>query len=440
MSEVVTFEDMKMTRQFINAVEDLGFTKPTLVQKKCFGPIKNGQEVIGIAPTGTGKTAAFTLPLLHVVKYAQGDHPRIMILVPTKELVLQSLEKVTELIKYTDLRVVAIYGGIGPKAQIEQIRQGVDILVATPGRFMEIYMKGDIVTKHIKHLVLDEADRMMDMGFMPQLRNIFEVIPNKRQNLLFSATFSDRVEYLSQEFLEHPLRIEVAPQSSPAETIKHYKVFSPNFLSKLNLLEHYLKMPEFSRVMVFAKTRKNATEIARFVDIRGLGKVRLVHANKGQNNRINAFNEFKEGEADVLVSTDVTARGIDITDVSHVINFDVPLIYEDYVHRIGRTGRAERTGEAVTFFHDAERWHIRKIEKIIGGAIKEEKWPKEVDVAEFQKYEEKDQLREIDMQKKKDNPDFKGAFHEKKKKFPNTEKKNQRYSKNEAKSKRWKRR
>ena len=439
MNEVETFEDLKMTRQFINAVEDLGFTIPTLIQKKCFGPLTSGQEVIGIAPTGTGKTAAFVLPLLHVLKFAKGDTPRLLILVPTKELVLQSLDKVSELTKYTDLRTVAVYGGIGPKSQIEELRKGADIIVATPGRFMELYLRGDLVTKQIKHLVLDEADRMMDMGFMPQLRNIFEVIPTKRQNMLFSATFSDRVEHLSAEFLENPLRVEVAPHSSPATTIEHYKVHCLNFMSKIQLLKHYLQKESFLRVMIFAKTRKNASDIASFIKREGLGNVRLVHANKGQNNRINAFNEFKSGEADVLVSTDVTARGIDMPDVSHVINFDVPLIYEDYVHRIGRTGRALQKGEAVTFFHDAEKWHIKKIEKMIQGEIQQRKWPKGVEEGAFLKFEQQDQLREIDEQKKKDDPTFQGAFHEKKvKNFD--EKKDKKFSRNAPKSKRWKRR
>src|SRR5690606_5803175 len=209
MAAISSFEDFKLNKQLLSAVADAGFDRPTEIQQKCIPLLMGGQEVIGIAQTGTGKTAAYVIPVLMKVRYAQGTEPRAVILAPTKELTIQIAEHTKQLAKYTDLRILPIYGGVGPKTQIEAIQQGVDILVATPGRFMELYLKGNLPTKQIKTLVLDEADRMMDMGFMPQLRKIFEVIPNKLQNMLFSATFNPRVEKLSAEFLEFPVRIEV---------------------------------------------------------------------------------------------------------------------------------------------------------------------------------------------------------------------------------------
>lgn len=377
--------------------------------------ISGGQEVIGIAQTGTGKTAAYVLPLLMKVKYAQGNGPRALILGPTKELVIQLSEHSKVLAKYTDLRIVAIYGGVGPKTQIEMIQEGVDILVATPGRFLELYLKNEISVKQIKTLVLDEADRIMDMGFMRQLRRIFEVIPSKRQNLLFSATFSPKVEKLSEEFLEFPTRVEISPPATTARQVEQELYHVPNLKTKINFLEHLLQdRYEFNRVMVFARTKESADNVFKFIERRGLGPVRVVHSNKGQNSRINAVNEFKEGKLRVLVSTDVSARGIDVIRVSQVINFDVPNSYEDYVHRIGRTGRAFQEGKAITFVTEAEEYHIKKIEKLIREKIPVKSLPAEIEIAKTPFEEEQLMAREMDRQRRMDDPDFKGAFHEKK--------------------------
>src|SRR5690606_11449945 len=227
-------------KQLLSAVADLGFTEPTEIQKKCIGPIQGGQELIGIAQTGTGKTAAYLLPVLMKIKYAQGTEPRVLILAPTKELTLQIAEHTSALSKYTDLRILPLYGGIGPKTQIAEIQKGVDILVSTPGRFMELYLRGEIPVKQIKTLILDEADRIMDMGFMPQIRKILEVLPRKKQNLLFSATFNEKVERLSAEFLEFPLKVEVTPQATPAKQVEQWRYDVPNLKTKINLLEHLL--------------------------------------------------------------------------------------------------------------------------------------------------------------------------------------------------------
>lgn len=417
MSAITTFSTFNLNKQLLNAVADLGFETPTEIQQKAIPIIMGGQHVVGIAQTGTGKTAAYMLPLMMKVRYAQGKEPRAVILAPTKELVVQLAEHARNFAKYTDLRIVPVYGGVGIKAHADAIANGVDILVSTPGRFMEIYLKGDLPLKQIKTLVLDEADRMMDMGFMPQLRKIFEVIPSKRQNLLFSATFGERVEKLSQDFLEFPIRIEVTPPATTSVQVTQELYEVPNIKTKINLLLHLLEDKEdFHRVIIFTRTKDTANNIYKFLERKALGTVKVIHSNKGQNTRINAMYEFKDGGIRILVSTDVSARGIDVTDVSHVINFDVPIVYDDYVHRIGRTGRALSEGKAITFVNPAEHYHIRKIEKLIRQRIPVKKLPEAVDIEEASMEEKQDMAREIDWQKKKDDPTYQGAFHERKKK------------------------
>jgi ATP-dependent RNA helicase RhlE len=412
----VTFEDLKFNRQILNAIADAGYTEATPVQQKAIPPILNGQDVMGIAQTGTGKTAAYVLPIIMRLKYAQGDHARALIIAPTRELAMQIEEQVKVFAKYTDLRVVTVYGGLGPKTQIELINKGVDIIVATPGRLMDIYLAGHIVTKTIQVLVLDEADKMMDMGFMPQINRILEVVPVKRQNLLFSATMSDKIHELSGNFLEFPTVIEVTPQATPAQTVNQQVYHVPNNKTKINLLKKILEEGgEVTKLMIFCKTRTAAEDVYKFLQRKyGEGGVKVLHANKGQNTRINSMNAFKNDEVKILVATDVASRGIDVSDVSHVINFDVPVVIEDYVHRIGRTGRALQSGEAITFCNPAEEYYLKKIQKLIRQTIPVYDIPADVFV-EVTPYEEKqDQDREIDMQKRKEDPDFKGAFHEKK--------------------------
>jgi ATP-dependent RNA helicase RhlE len=412
---IPSFEDFNLNRQLLNAVAEAGFTSPTEIQQKAIPLIMGGQEVIGIAQTGTGKTAAYVLPILMKVKYAQGKDPRAVILSPTKELTVQIAEHTKELAKYTDLRIVALYGGVGTKEQIQALNDGVDIVIATPGRFTELYLKEELITKQIKTLVLDEADRMMDMGFMPQLRKIFEIIPNKRQNLLFSATFPQRVERLSAEFLEFPIRVEVTPQSTPAKQVSQEVYSVPNVKTKINFLVHLLEdKEEFNRVMIFTRTKEVANNIYKFLERKGIGPTKVIHSNKGQNTRINAVSEFKEGHIRILVTTDVTARGIDITKVSHVINFDVPIMYEDYVHRIGRTGRAFQEGKAITFATEAEMFHIHRIEDVIREKIPLKTMPSTIEIEETSRDEKQSMARELDYHKQKADPTFKGAFHERK--------------------------
>lgn len=416
---IVTFEEFNLNRQLLNAIADAGYETPSPIQEKAIPLVLQGHDVLGIAQTGTGKTAAYLLPILMKIKYAQGQTPRALILAPTRELVMQIDAAVSELGKYTDLRHLALYGGLGPKTQIEALQKGIDIIVATPGRFLDLYLRGEIGVKQLSVLVLDEADKMMDMGFMPQINRILEVIPRKRQNLLFSATFPPKVERLSENFLEAPVRVEVTPQATTASRVEQVMYEVPNFRTKINLVEHFAQHAEkFQRVIIFVRSRETAENIYKFLKRKVVNEeeVRVIHANKGQNTRINSMEAFKDGNVRLLIATDVAARGIDVSQVSHVINFDVPLIYEDYVHRIGRTGRANQEGNAITFMTIADEYHIAKIETIIRMKIPRVALPTEIDVPETPFEEQQEYLREIDTQRKKEDPTFKGAFHEKKNK------------------------
>lgn len=411
----MSFTDFKLNKQLWSAIADAGFEVPTAIQQKAIPQILAGHDILGIAQTGTGKTAAYLLPLIMRIKYAQGDDPRALILVPTRELVIQVVEHVKMFARYTDLRVVGLYGGVGVKQQKAELENGVDILVATPGRLMDLYLPGHVHLKYIQVFVMDEAERLLDMGFKPQIDRILEVVPRKRQNLLFTATWNDRVKLIADDFLKMPMEIQIAPEVKTAKTVSQSVYFVPNLKTKINLLDHLLSDMTWDRVIIFCKTKDTATNIFRYFSRKhGEDYVRVIHGNKSQNTRLNSINAFREGEVRILVTTDVCARGIDIQDVSHVINFDVPLIYQDYIHRIGRTGRAESTGDSVTFCAPHDEYHLKKIQKLIGQKIPVKKMPKHVEISTTPYEEQQIMLKEIDAQRKKDDPEFQGAFHEKK--------------------------
>jgi ATP-dependent RNA helicase RhlE len=415
-AEAKSFQNLRLSKQIFLALEDLGFSLPSPVQEKVIPQVIAGHDLFGIAPTGTGKTAAFIIPLLMKLKFAQGEHPRALILAPTRELAIQINEDTSKLSKYYDLRHVCIYGGTGVKDQKEAITKGVDIIIATPGRFLDLYYHGNLYPRLIRTMILDEADKMMDMGFKKQINKILEVIPaKKRQNLLFSATLPPEVEKLSYDFLEFPVKIEIEPQGTTASTIDQCFYQTPNLKTKINLLENLLTDKEtFTRVLIFTKTKETANNLYKFIRRKIDENSRVIHANKSQNTRLNAINSFKKGDIRILVSTDVSARGIDVSEVSHVINFDVPLIYEDYIHRIGRTGRASKFGESITFVTAPDQYHLQQIEKIIRQNIPEKPLPPTVKVEVTEKWEKELIERELDRIKRKLNPDFQGAFHKKK--------------------------
>ena len=412
---MITFEDLKISKSILKSLNELGFETPTPIQEQAIPVIRSGADVLGIAQTGTGKTAAYLLPLLTKLVKAEGEDPRAVILVPTRELSLQVGDDLQDLTRFSNLRHAAVFGGVGWTKHAELVTPGIDILVATPGRLLDLYRANVLSLKKVKTLVIDEADRMLDMGFMPQIRKILEVLPVKRQNLLFSATFNEKVEQMSGEFLDFPERVEVAPSATPAELIDQCYYRVPNFRTKLNLIRLLLQDEErFSRVIIFVKTKKNAEAVFQIIKRKTEGEKRIMHSNKAQNTRMNAIRDFKEGIVRILITTDLSARGLDIEEVSHVINFDIPPGYEDYVHRIGRTARANKTGEAITLVDPSEEYHLPKIEKIIRMEIPLRELPADLVVEETSFDERQDQLREIDRQRKLEDPSFQGAFHEKK--------------------------
>jgi ATP-dependent RNA helicase RhlE len=415
---MVAFNELKLTKSVQKAVTEIGFIQPTPIQEQAIPAIKSGKDVLGIAQTGTGKTAAYILPILTQLVKAEGEDPRVLVLVPTRELSIQVGEDFEELAQFTNIRYAAIYGGVGWTKHAEMITSGIDILISTPGRLMDLYQHNVLSLKKIKILVIDEADRMLDMGFMPQLNKIFEILPMRKQNLLFSATFNEKVEKISEEFLDFPVRIEVAPSATPVEMVNQMVYHVPNFKTKLNLVAHLLlNEEEFSKVIIFCKTKVAAEEVFKVIKRSSEGVKRILHSNKGQSSRINAINAFKNDEVRILISTDVSARGIDASKVTHVINFDAPTNYDDYIHRIGRTARAGNQGVAITLLDPSEEWHFTNIEKIIRMTVPVYELPEEVIIIETEREESQEQLREIDRQRRIDDPTYNGAFHDKKRKL-----------------------
>ena len=413
----MTFSDLKVTRQYLDALEDMGIFEPTEIQSKAIPRIRAGQDVIGIAQTGTGKTLAFLLPLMAMLSHAQGQGPRCVILTPAKELALQIAEVAKRLAARTDLRVEVVYGGVGHRAQQARLEEGCDLVVATPGRFMELYLRQAFQTGSIAHLVLDEADRMMDLGFMPQLRKLLEILPTKRQNLLFSATYPPKTEAMAGEFLLWPTRVEASPQSTPVETVIQSGYRADNFGTKLNLLSSLLNaLPEETQALLFVREKDQAERIGQRIAQAVSPSVRTLHANKGQNSRIHAMDQFKEGELRFLVATDVASRGIDVPQLNLVINVTVPRDPHDYIHRIGRTGRAKREGRAITMIDPSERAALQRIEGLLGTTLSIAPLPEDITVESTPKWEAQAMARAVDREKRKADPNFKGAFHEKKRK------------------------
>ena len=413
----MTFSDLKVTRQYLDALEDMGIFEPTEIQSKAIPRIRAGQDVIGIAQTGTGKTLAFLLPLMAMLSHAQGQGPRCVILTPAKELALQIAEVAKRLAARTDLRVEVVYGGVGHRAQQARLEEGCDLVVATPGRFMELYLRQAFQTGSIAHLVLDEADRMMDLGFMPQLRKLLEILPTKRQNLLFSATYPPKTEAMAGEFLLWPTRVEASPQSTPVETVIQSGYRADNFGTKLNLLSSLLNaLPEETQALLFVREKDQAERIGQRIAQAVSPSVRTLHANKGQNSRIHAMDQFKEGELRFLVATDVASRGIDVPQLDLVINVTVPRDPHDYIHRIGRTGRAKREGRAITMIDPSERAALQRIEGLLGTTLSIAPLPEDITVESTPTWEAQAMARAVDREKRKADPNFKGAFHEKKRK------------------------
>jgi ATP-dependent RNA helicase RhlE len=366
------FQDLKLSQQVLSAIRDAGYTEPTPIQLAAIPEVLAGRDVIGIAQTGTGKTAAFVLPILTMLAGSIGNQQqrrriRALIVAPTRELVVQIEENVRAYARHLPFRMATIFGGVSERPQIEALRSGVDLVVATPGRLIDLMGQRQVNFSAIEFLVLDEADRMLDMGFLPQIREIVRALPQKRQTLMFSASFSREIEGLTHEFQRAPKIIEIGRRANPAETVTQFVYEVPLHL-KSSLLLHLLGDAKFDTVLVFTRTKRGADRIARRLEGSGI-KTGTIHSNRSQNQRLRALKDFKSGAVRVLVATDVAARGIDVDGISHVVNYDFPMHSEDYVHRIGRTGRAHAVGDAISFITPEDQGPLRALERFIGRGI-----------------------------------------------------------------------
>ncbi len=365
------FRALQLSPPILQAIQEAGYTEPTPIQLAAIPEVLAGRDVIGIAQTGTGKTAAFVLPILTKLasstKNGQRHGMRALIVAPTRELVVQIEENVRAYAKHLPFRMATIFGGVSERPQIEALRSGVDLVVATPGRLIDLMGQRQTNFSGIEFLVLDEADRMLDMGFLPPIRQIVKALPRQRQTLMFSASLSHEIEKLTHEFQRSPKIIEIGRRANPAETVTQF-VYDVRPHLKPALLLHLLADPQFDTVLVFTRTKHGADRIARRLESSGI-KTGTIHSNRSQNQRLRALKDFKSGAVRVLVATDIAARGIDVDGISHVVNYDFPMHSEDYVHRIGRTGRAHAVGDAISFVTPEDQGQLRSLERFIGRGI-----------------------------------------------------------------------
>ena len=413
---MLSFEDFKLTTPLSNALKDLGFIEPTPIQENSFNVISSGKDVIGIAQTGTGKTLAYSLPLLRSLIYSTQENPRVLILVPTRELVVQVVDSLNDLNVYTNNRILGVYGGTNINTQKQQIADGIDILVATPGRLYDLALSRVLQLKSIQKLVIDEVDVMLDLGFRHQLINIFDLLPERRQNIMFSATMTADVDALITDFFTNPERISVALSGTPLDNIMQFRYDVPNYYTKVNLIRFLMENREaYYRVLIFVSNKRMADRLFESLEEVFHDDCCVIHSNKTQNYRLRSIEQFREGFNRILVATDVMARGLDIDDVSHVINFDTPEYPENYMHRIGRTGRAKRKGTSILLSKDNEADAKDAIETLMKMKIETLELPDVVEISTELIEEERPQLKEPYNPHKQKDEDAPGpAFHEKK--------------------------
>jgi ATP-dependent RNA helicase RhlE len=367
----MAFSKLGISHTVLEGIKAMGYVDPTPIQLRAIPLILEGRDVIGSAQTGTGKTAAFGLPILTQLGHHQSAQPRALILEPTRELAAQVETAFRDFARFTDLKVAVVFGGVGYGLQRENLRKGVDVLVATPGRLLDLLHQGSCRLDQVQYLVLDEADRMLDMGFLPDVKRIVQKCPRQRHTALFSATIPPEIETLIQWAMKNPQTVEIGPRRTPVETVKHV-IFPVSDMQKTDLLLELLKRVNYDSVIVFCRTKYGADRVAHLLK-RNNHAVAVLHSNRTQREREQALRGFRDGRYEVLVATDIAARGLDIADVSHVINYDVPQHPEDYIHRIGRTGRMEATGDAFTLMVAEDGRHVNAIERFIGQKIPREK-------------------------------------------------------------------
>lgn len=410
-----SFSSFKISKQLHFAIEELGYENPTPIQLKSFPVIQSGKDMVGIAQTGTGKTFAYMLPILQGLTFSNQLQPRVLVIVPTRELVIQVVEEIKKFAKFMTVRVIGVYGGVNINRQKEVVGLGTDIIVATPGRLYDLVLSRTLQLKSVKKLVIDEVDVMLDLGFRFQLINIFELLPARRQNVMFSATMTADVNELIHDFFQAPSTISIAVSGTPLDNISQYCYSVPNFYTKANLLKHLLQDKEvFRKTLVFFSNKKSADLLFEELESYFSSEVAVIHSNKTQNYRIRSIENFNEEKTRVLVTTDIMARGLDLNLISHVINFDTPAYPENYMHRIGRTGRAEQEGTSLLFSTIAEQPSKEAIEALMGIQIPIIEIPSEIEISKKLTYDEQPKLKE-GYNPIKDEGEGKG-FHEKKEK------------------------
>lgn len=396
-----SFENFNLSKHLQNAIAGLGFDRPTPIQSQAFSVILSGRDVVGIAQTGTGKTFAYMLPILQDLKFSKQDNPRVLVLVPTRELVMQVVEQTESLAGLMNVRVMGVYGGVNINTQKLMVAKGADILVASPGRLYDLAMCGALQLKGINKLVIDEVDVMLDLGFRTQLANILGLLPERRQNIMFSATMTEEVDALIDDSFKSPARISIAVSGTPLGNIAQQSYQVPNFYTKVNLLTYLLNdKEEYGKVLVFVSSKKSADLLFEALETKHGAETGIIHSNKTQNYRFKSVREFDAGKNRILVATDVMARGLDLDKISHVINFDTPIYPENYMHRIGRTGRAEQPGKSILFYTDKEEEAKNAIEALMDYKIPLVDFPDEVDYSTRLTPEERPKMAEIS-----------GAFH-----------------------------
>ncbi|WP_062060394.1 DEAD/DEAH box helicase [Aquimarina longa] len=414
----MTFRDLNLSTQLFNALDDLGFITPTPIQEQAFSSVMSGSDVVGIAQTGTGKTYAYMLPILRMLNYSVQDNPRVLVLVPTRELVVQVVDEIEKLTTYINIRITGVYGGTNINTQKQAVAKGLDIIVATPGRLYDLAVSRVLQLKSIQKLVIDEVDVMLDLGFRHQLMNIFDILPQQRQNIMFSATMTDEVDQMISETFVKPKKISVAKSGTPLENIKQYGYKVPNFYTKVNLLEHLLSDKEtYHKTLIFVGYKKIADRLFEQLEKIYADEICIIHSNKTQNYRLRSIEQFRKGENRILIATDVMARGLDIENVSQVINLDTPEYPENYMHRIGRTGRAEKKGVSFVLSTIKEEEYLERIETLMEMTIAQLDIPDSVQISDQLTPEEQPKVKEINNPHKRPNDEEVGAaFHEKKEK------------------------
>ncbi|WP_299623126.1 DEAD/DEAH box helicase [uncultured Tenacibaculum sp.] len=415
---MTAFEDLDLSNPLRNSIEDLGFSHPTPIQVQAFPVVRSGKDVVGIAQTGTGKTFAYILPILRDLKFSKQLNPRVLILVPTRELVIQVVDEIEKLAKYMTLRVLGVYGGVNLNRHKQAVAEGCDIIVATPGRLYDLALSRVLKMKSIQKLVIDEVDVMLDLGFRFQLLNIFDLLPGRRQNIMFSATMTEDVEALIDDFFVAPQKIAIAVSGTPLDNIEQTTYDIPNFYTKINLINYLLfDKNEYHKVLIFAPNKRNADRIFNLLEEEFPGHNCVIHSNKTQNYRIKSIENFNEGKHRILIATDVIARGLDLQEISHVINFNPTHYPENYMHRIGRTGRAEHKGKSILLATEKEQEAKARIEELMDYTIPKLEIPEQVVISkelteEERPKEDKSQSRNRTSQEYVPGP----AFHEKKEK------------------------